>query len=100
MFSTLKAYFYLEIRTRFVYYVSMNRTVDLEILNEWLDLNGGVVALSSQSSVSAYTLMKLKNRKNPLVPKKVSTLVKIATATGVSVDVLFPLGAKRRKSAS
>lgn len=77
----------------------MKRIVNIELLNGWVDRHG-ITALSYKSGVSVYTLMRVKNQKNPEVPKKLRSRLSIAEAVGVSEDVLFPVVSGDEEKAS
>lgn len=71
-----------------------------KLLDEWIAENGGVEGLAVESGVSPYTIMKIRNRIRPLVPKKSKTLAMLAKAMGVSVNDLFPPGGTGKEEAS
>lgn len=69
----------------------MERTVNHTYFKFLIDQKGGIAKVSVKSNVSTFTIMKASNRLNPLVPKKISTRVKLAQALGVTEEELFPL---------
>ena len=76
----------------------MEQTVNLTLLQGWLDRHG-IGELEQLSGVSVHTIMKVKNRQKPVVPKRPKTRIRLAEAIGVTEHDLFPpavTGSKRR----
>lgn len=74
--------------------------MNLELLEVWLKRNGGVGELAHLSKVSPHTILKLKNRIRPKVPKKHVTQLLLAEAMGVGIDDLFPPSNEGEEQAS
>ena len=68
----------------------MERTLNAALLRAFISEHG-MAELSERSRISVYTLIKMKNKKNPLIPRKASSQLALAKAIGVEVDELFPL---------
>lgn len=68
----------------------MDRTVKSELIENWIEENGplGIEKLALRSKISVSVIAKAKGGK---VPKKLSTMRSLASALGVSEDILFPL---------
>lgn len=76
----------------------MAHTVNLALLQGWID-RFGIGELEKRSGVSIHTILKIKNKRNPTVPKRAKARIRLADAIGVSEDDLFPL-AKGKSRAS
>lgn len=72
----------------------MTQTVNLALLQGWIDKNG-IAELERLSGVSIHTILRIKNRRNPSVPKTAKTRIRLADAIGVPEAELFPLAATR-----
>jgi hypothetical protein len=76
------------------------QTVNVALIQGFIDKNG-ISELERLSGVSVHTIMRIKNRINPRVPKLSKTRVRLAEAIGVTEEKLFPVvGAKGKKKAS
>ena len=71
------------------YDVFMDRMVNENLLNSWIDENSpcGLETLSQRSQISSSTIARARTGE---VPKRTSTRRKIAAAVGVPEEQLFP----------
>lgn len=69
----------------------MDRRVNKELLNNWIQEHGpdGISRLAVESRVSAETIKR--SRASGIAPKKLSTCLLISKAVGANLDELFPL---------
>ncbi len=68
------------------------RDVRNDLIEDWINRHApmGLEKLAIESEVSVDVIRKLKRDKDPVLPKKVSTLVKIANVICRDIDELFP----------
>lgn len=76
----------------------MTRRTNRQIIDEWTDKNGpgGLEKLASESGISSSTISNARSK--GVVPKKMSTRLKLARFLNVSEDDLFPLENKGKKA--
>lgn len=65
------------------------QTVNIALIQSFID-RYGLAELEKRSGVSVHTILRVKNKIRPTVPKLAKTRIRLADALGVSEQSLFP----------